>query len=420
VAKQWQKVRSGEAFRLARILTVQRGRRTVVVNGHAYRYDPCTLWRLVFDVWLPTGRRQITREFRSRDEAYSVLADAEGLEARSRRSLLSPADVEYFHRLGLLGEADARFFLGRSPNVSWSELRERYERRSAARCRPETHLKNVSRAAQAIRRIADDIPNPSKCSRESIEAFVRRRKAAGAQNKSVNMDLDVLRQLLDPAFSPGQNPARAIAKLNVAIMGRLPRALKPEEDEKAMRLAWKDRERLSGVLWPLYLVYRFTGLRRQEALVLPDAHILEDRVLVQNVSIPERALGKGYRLENCLWRPKAWEARAVPTPYLPEWVLRPIRDVAKRRSFPFAPEGKLLHPDVVSQAFDDVLSNVSPSLTLHDLRHTCITAWMEQGVPAAVVQRLAGHKRLATTERYTHVAVKSRKRNLQRIAKSWL
>lgn len=405
---------------MARILTVERGRRTIAVNGHTYRYDPRTLWRLMFDIWLPTGHRQITREFRSRDEAYSVLADAEGLEARSRRSLLSSADVEYFHRLGLLGEAEARLFLGRSPNVSWDELRERYERTSAARCRPETHLKNKSRVAQLIRRMADGIPHPSKCSRDGIEAFIRRRKAAGAQNKSVNMDLDVLRQLLDPAFPPGQNPARAITKLNVAIMGRLPRALTPEEDEKAMRLAWKDRKRLSGVLWPLYLVYRFAGLRRQEALVLPDAHILEDRVLVQNVSIPERALGKGYRLENSLWRPKAWEARAVPTPYLPKWVLRPIREVAKRRVFPFAPQGKLLHPDVVSQAFDDVLSKVSPSLTLHDLRHTCITAWMEQGVPAAIVQRLAGHKRLATTERYTHVAVKSRKRDLHKIAKAWL
>ena len=78
---------------MARILTVQRGKRTVVLNRHAYRYDPRILWRLVFDMWLPTGRRQITREFGSRDEAYSVLADAEGLEVRSRRSLLSPADV---------------------------------------------------------------------------------------------------------------------------------------------------------------------------------------------------------------------------------------------------------------------------------------------------------------------------------------
>jgi integrase len=405
---------------LARILTVQRRARSIVAKGRRYRYGPRTLWRLAFDVWLPNGRRQIVREFGSRDDAYTVLADAEGLEARSRRSLLSSADIEHFHRVGLLGEAEARLFLGRSPNVSWEELRQRYERMSAARCRPETHLKNMSRVAQVIRRISDGVPEPSKCSREGIEAFVRRRKAAGAQNKGVNLDLDVLRQLLDAAFPSGQNPARAVAKLNVAVMGRLPRALTPEEDEKAMRLAWRSHKRLGGVLWPLYLVYRFAGVRRQEALVLPAAHILEDRVLVQNVSIPEQALGKGYRLENGLWRPKAWEARAITAPYLPKWTLGPVRRVAKRFQFPFAPAGRLLHPDVVSQAFDDILSKVSPNLTLHDLRHTCITAWMEQGIPAAVVQRLAGHRRLSTTERYTHVAVKSRKRDLLKIAKPWL
>lgn len=123
----------------------------------------------MFDMWLPNGHRQIVCEFSSRDDAYVVLTDAEGLESRSRRSLLSPADVEHFHRLGLLGEVEARVFLGRSPNVSWDELRERYERTSAARCRPETHLKNMSRVVQVIRRISEGVPHPSKCSREGIE-----------------------------------------------------------------------------------------------------------------------------------------------------------------------------------------------------------------------------------------------------------
>ncbi|HEV2282894.1 MAG TPA: hypothetical protein VGX75_10970, partial [bacterium] len=75
---------------MARILTVQRRARAIVAKGRRYRYGPRLLWRLAFDVWLPNGHRQIVREFSSRDDAYAVLADAEGLESRSRRSLLSP------------------------------------------------------------------------------------------------------------------------------------------------------------------------------------------------------------------------------------------------------------------------------------------------------------------------------------------
>ncbi|MBZ0116976.1 MAG: tyrosine-type recombinase/integrase [Sandaracinaceae bacterium] len=39
---------------------------------------------------------------------------------------------------------------------------------------------------------------------------------------------------------------------------------------------------------------------------------------------------------------------------------------------------------------------------LHDLRHAFVTELFRGGVPAPVVQRLAGHEHLATTQRYAH------------------
>lgn len=47
-------------------------------------------------------------------------------------------------------------------------------------------------------------------------------------------------------------------------------------------------------------------------------------------------------------------------------------------------------------------SKLAPGYRLHDLRHSAITAWVEQGVELATVQRWAGHQSLKTTNRYVH------------------
>ena len=40
---------------------------------------------------------------------------------------------------------------------------------------------------------------------------------------------------------------------------------------------------------------------------------------------------------------------------------------------------------------------------LHTCRHTFITNLVQRGVPVAMVQKLAGHKTIAMTMRYTHL-----------------
>ncbi|MFC3229374.1 tyrosine-type recombinase/integrase [Marinibaculum pumilum] len=39
---------------------------------------------------------------------------------------------------------------------------------------------------------------------------------------------------------------------------------------------------------------------------------------------------------------------------------------------------------------------------IHALRHTCISRWVAAGIPLPMVQKLAGHKTIITTRRYTH------------------
>jgi site-specific recombinase XerD len=39
---------------------------------------------------------------------------------------------------------------------------------------------------------------------------------------------------------------------------------------------------------------------------------------------------------------------------------------------------------------------------LYSLRHYAITFWFRRGIPIHVVQKMAGHKHLSTTQRYVH------------------
>lgn len=40
--------------------------------------------------------------------------------------------------------------------------------------------------------------------------------------------------------------------------------------------------------------------------------------------------------------------------------------------------------------------------TLYYLRHYAITSWLRKGIAVHVVQKMAGHNNLATTEKYAH------------------
>ncbi len=41
--------------------------------------------------------------------------------------------------------------------------------------------------------------------------------------------------------------------------------------------------------------------------------------------------------------------------------------------------------------------------SVYALRHFAITSWLRRGIPVHVVQKMAGHKNLATTEHYVHL-----------------
>lgn len=47
---------------------------------------------------------------------------------------------------------------------------------------------------------------------------------------------------------------------------------------------------------------------------------------------------------------------------------------------------------------------ISNELSIHSLRHSCFTYLLEQGLDIRIIQKLAGHNNIKTTEIYTHIS----------------
>jgi integrase len=57
----------------------------------------------------------------------------------------------------------------------------------------------------------------------------------------------------------------------------------------------------------------------------------------------------------------------------------------------------------IGRAFDRVRNRAGlAGWSVYSLRHYAITSWLRRGIPVHVVQKMAGHKNLATTEHYVH------------------
>ena len=57
----------------------------------------------------------------------------------------------------------------------------------------------------------------------------------------------------------------------------------------------------------------------------------------------------------------------------------------------------------LAQAFDRVRNRAGlAGWSIYALRHHAITMWLRKGIPVHVVQRMAGHSNLSTTQRYVH------------------
>ena len=73
--------------------------------------------------------------------------------------------------------------------------------------------------------------------------------------------------------------------------------------------------------------------------------------------------------------------------------------------------GNLINPEHIGKKFSKILKeHEMRHIRLHDLRHSAISLLIAKGVPASVVQAIAGHSSIKTTiDTYTHIGTEQKK-----------
>jgi integrase len=100
--------------------------------------------------------------------------------------------------------------------------------------------------------------------------------------------------------------------------------------------------------------------------------------------------------------PKTGQREIPITPPLAR-LLAPVEQGPKGKLVALNREGKPWGQYGLARAFERVRNRAGlDGWSVYSLRHYAITSWLRAGVPVHVVQRMAGHSNLATTQRYIH------------------
>jgi integrase len=337
----------------------------------------------------------------SRAEADRLLGHARQLESLTRQNALTPETAVSFQHWKLLTEADlARWFPGRRGPLSWDAetllghyLDACHERMTS----PSAIHRNGFRAEKLL----DRLGNLSQLSVEDVRTW-RQERLREVARKTVNLEHDVLRQLLDECQRLGwrpDNPARRLEKLPWKL-SRLPKALTYAQVQTVLQQAQElgaqqPPHSLKGGLYRLVVAGVYFGLRRGELQYLVWGDTQGRQVYVQGKTLPD---GQP-------WVPKDREARVIQY----AGIERPIGVVfgeTPQAGYVFSPaadRSRPYHADSLTTAVEAVLKPLSPELSLHSLRHTFATWRLEMGDAMARVQRLMGHGDANTLMRYAHI-----------------
>ena len=239
-----------------------------------------------------------------------------------------------------------------------------------------------------------------KLTTKHITALLEQKEAAGLSPRTRRYIRMVLRMALDAAVDDHRVPRNvALQAPNPRVERHEIRVLSPDEARQLLDAARGDR------LEALYSVALALGLRQGEALGLRWSDIDLERGRLQVRHSLQRIGGKLQ-----LVQPKTDKSRRMID--LPLAIVKALRDHKVRllEERMAAPEwhnhdlvfpttkGTYLEKSGITKRFAKLLVKAGlPEMRFHDLRHSCASLLIAQGVPLKTIQGLLGHTSISMT-----------------------
>jgi integrase len=261
----------------------------------------------------------------------------------------------------------------------------------------------------AISQLTADFGKQLLCdvSADDLAAYQARRKRDGVSNRTVNLELGVLRSILRRYRMWEPIAADVDFLKESASPGR---ALSHDEETRLLEAASKSRCRS---LYPVIMLAINTGMRASEIRGLAWAQVdfLASAVIVGK---SKTAAGSGRVIP---LNPRAvavlehW--RAVFTDARPEHYVFPHEKYGlagndrKLCAYEIIPTEPMHRWKV---AWESARKSANVSCRFHDLRHTFISRLAESQASDSTVMALAGHVSRAMMERYSHIRMEAKRR----------
>jgi integrase len=244
-----------------------------------------------------------------------------------------------------------------------------------------------------------------------IAAYQARRKAEGASARTLNKELQVLRQILKryklwPALQGEVKFEREPASIGKALM--------PEE-ESAL-LAATER---NPVLHTVVTLALNTAMRKNEMRTLRWGQIdLFQRTLTVGRSKTEGSSGRVIPLNSVAHAALVRWAGRFPEAQPEHYVFPACEDA--RLDCPRPAVSKIDPSRPIRSwrtAWRHALKDAGLGIRFHDLRHTCITKLAEGQASEQTIMAIAGHLSRAMLEHYSHIRMAAKRAALEGIAK---
>jgi integrase len=244
-----------------------------------------------------------------------------------------------------------------------------------------------------------------------IASYQARRKADGASARTLNKELQVLRQVLKRHKLWAELQGEVKFEREHTSIGK---ALVPEEEAELLAACESN-----ALLHTVVSIALHTALRRSEIRMLRWCQIdLFNRTLTVGRAKTEGGSGRVVPLNT------------VAYAALVRWAGRFPNAEPEHYVFPSCENARIdaKHPHVASidatqpinswrTAWRRALTNAGLKIRFHDLRHCCVTKLAESQASEQTIMAIAGHLSRAMVEHYSHIRMAAKRAALDNIVK---